>query len=534
VSQSNLTALHPSSLLHVTDGKHLYGCLREALEENEYPKNVADEVLKYFYEDHLGILLRRRRKHILVGRSYYMEWIDAVGRRREIYGSISDCWDSLLEGDDKLTFTVRYDEKMRAWAQRMSVTKLAVPDSRLMSEELAWAGHVAWSEKVMGVDSAVQVVAPRFLLKWIVPGSRFKEFRRDQSLPCIRMVVSGYELCLRAQPSKIKNAGLGLFVKITNRSLPSAPGSSVFELPAGHLIDIGVYAPFTDDECKIEEVVVMKNFILNDFAEGYSFAKEPGDRQDFDLFDVSRDNEGALVKAAAENLLAFANETDGKLEVPSLVCKYDAEGAIHYCIGHDDKDLGPLRIPFEKDFELKIDYAESYEKVRVRKGYARVAGAKKKALLEACRHDEEEAAEDVAQWSLRSVGSCLRILEGGFQNDVNANAIRALTRDCFPRALIFAMKLRARVKSIEDAFRDVDLNDTAEYCDNGVSTMKADGTVELSIRVVKLACNHCRHLKSMIWSNKMLQVCVMDCLQKSENELMALQSREIRDLIMAL
>ena len=93
---------------------------------------------------------------------------------------------------------------------------------------------------------------------------------------------------------------------------------------------------------------------MQDFAESYSFAKAACDKNDFDLFDVTQDDRPALTKSAAENLLVFANESDGKTEVPSLVCRYDAEGSIHYLMGHDDEDRGPLVIPMDKDFELKV------------------------------------------------------------------------------------------------------------------------------------------------------------------------------------
>ena len=143
---------------------------------------------------------------------------------------------------------------------------------------------------------------------------------------------------------------------LQNNSLARGPSqsSSVFELLAGQLVDLGVYAPSTNEECKNEQVVVMKNFLMQDFAESYSFAKAACDKNDFDLFDVTQDDRPALTKSAAENRLVFANESDGKTEVPSLVCRYDAEGSIHYLMGHDDEDCGPLVIPMDKDFELKV------------------------------------------------------------------------------------------------------------------------------------------------------------------------------------
>lgn len=527
---TELTALHPDSLLHVFVGDIRFECLKEAMEAANYPRETVIRTVKQFYEEHLGIPLRRQEKHPLVGCGYYTEWIDARGQRREIYGTITDCWESMLDADRKLSFTVRYDERMILWAKQMSSTKLQIPECREVSEELAWCGHVAWRKKEMDVSLVPKLVKAPFHLNWIVPGTRFKEF--DQPLPSITMVVAGYEFCLKAQQSGIKNAGLGLFVRITNRAGPSRP-EQVFELPAGHLVDFGVYAPCTDEECKIEQVVVMKNFLLHYFAEGYCFDKETGIKTDFDLFDVSHDHEQSLTKASSENLMVFANESDGKTEVPTLVCRYDPEGALHYLLGYDEEHLGPLQIPFDEEFELKIDYGKLYEKVRVRKGYARVTGAKKKDLIEACHHDDAETIDDIGRWSLSSVAECLRVLEKCLGDE----SFRPNTNDFFERALIFALGLRARVKSIEEEFRDVDLSQTEEYCDNGVSTMAKNGTVQLSARIVTMASNRCSSnaggLKSKVLCHKLLKGCVMKCLHLAEDALMRIDAGELRQLILS-
>jgi len=527
---TELTALHPDSLLHVFVGDIRFECLREAMEAAKYPRETIIRTVKQFYEEHLGIPLRRQGKHILVGCGYYTEWIDARGQRREIYGTITDCWESILIADKKLSFTVRYDERMIVWANQMSSTKLRIPECRDVSEELAWCGHVAWRKKEMDVDPVPKVVKTPFHLKWIAPGTRLKEF--DQPLPSITMVVAGYELCLKAQPSGIKNAGLGLFVRVTNHAGPSRP-EPVFKLPPGHLVDFGVYAPCTDEECKIEQVVVMKNFLLHYFAEGYCFEKETDVKNDFDLFDVSHDHKQSLTKAASENLLVFANESDGKTEVPTLVCRYDPEGALHYLLGYDEEHLGPLQIPFDQDFELKIDYGKLYEKVRVRKGYARVTGAKKKELIAACQHDDSETVDDIGRWNLRSVAECLRTLEKCLGDE----SFRPTNNDFFERALIFALYARQRVKSIEEEFRDVDLTQTEEYCDNGVSTMADNGTVPLSARVVKLASNRCSfnadELKSKILRHELLKDCVVKRLHLAEDALGDIDAEKLRQLILS-
>lgn len=111
------------------------------------------------------------------------------------------------------------------------------------------------------------------------------------------------------------------------------------------------------------------------------------------------------------------------------------------------------------------------------------------------------------------------------------------SEQCFERELIFAIGLRARVEAIREEFRGVDL-ETEEYCDNGVSAMANNGTVERSKRVVQLACNRWRHddagLKSAIESMDLLKECVKRNLRLSEDELRSLDGTQLRKLILKL
>ena len=351
--QTHLTMLHPESLLHVMVGNRSFDCLEKALENRGYARYVVMKTVRDFYETHLGIPLRCPHNHELVGQPYYTEWIDSNGKRRELYGMISACWKDPYKSYDNLTFTVHYDETIRNWASRLATTMLPIPKCRNLTEELTWCGHVAWRKtQITNVEDRIRL--PSFLVSWIIPGTRLKEFDRGAALPHIQMVVGGFHLCLFAKSSGIPHAGRGLFVRVANQQADSNHSNSVFQLPAGQLIDLGVYAPCTNEECKNEQVMVMKNFLMQDFAESYSFAKAGGDKNDFGVFDVTQDDRPALTQSAAENLLVFANESDGKAEVPSLVCRYDAEGAIHYLMGHDEENTGPLIIPMNQNFELKV------------------------------------------------------------------------------------------------------------------------------------------------------------------------------------
>ena len=181
---------------------------------------------------------------------------------------------------------------------------------------------------------------------------------------------------------------------------------------------------------------------------------------------------------------------------------------------------------------LQINYGDLYEKVRVRKGYARTTGAKKQALLEDCKYDDAETLRDIGQWSVASVYSCLQVLEKCLLDDERESPFD----DFYERTLIFALGLRARILSIEDDFRDFDFSQTDDYCDSGASSMVATGVVSLSIYVVKLACTRCyahaHGLVSGISSHEMLKVHLMKCLRLSEEVLFLLNADEILKTIL--
>ncbi len=309
--------------------------------------------------------------HFLVNKRYYREWISRDGRTKAIYGKIESC---ARGGDDKgkITFNVILDLSVGKWFA-FGVRNEA-PNARMcnVEESDAWAGYLAYTAQSKGK----QFLGPNVCLP------KKNTFYRHYILPTmihacpqqriIDLVVKGHHLQLKAKESKVPNGGLGLFITAT-------PLATIFSLcnqvalvfEEGELVDLGVYGPLRTEDLKPNHVLIVKEFVHNWKAEAWSFGSNGKDNL---VFDITDDDTGNLSKMAESNILVFTNETDGN-ETPSVFAKEDPEGAMHYYLGHSYLGQGCLVIPNDgTEVELKVDYGEKYESVRVRKGYSRLSG----------------------------------------------------------------------------------------------------------------------------------------------------------------
>ncbi len=69
----------------------------------------GDEITKTLFEDYIGISLRLKIKHPLVGKGYFRVWNDVLGRPREICGRIQECEQDYFARSWS-HFTVKYDD----------------------------------------------------------------------------------------------------------------------------------------------------------------------------------------------------------------------------------------------------------------------------------------------------------------------------------------------------------------------------------------------------------------------------------------
>jgi hypothetical protein len=367
-------ALHPSlegCCVLSLQGSKQYRGVETAVKVSKMPPFKGDAITKTFFEEYIGISLRLNTKHPLVGKGYFRVWNDVLGRPQEIYGRIKECEQDYFDRT-WLYFTVKYDDMSR---NQLLINGSSIPatDGNI-SEKEAWGGCLSFDLKVSEMNqvprSLMNGSAP-FYTNWIIPSSR-TESRfafEDQAAPVgsFSMNVRGFTLEIMAKKSLIPNSGLGVFVKAFKGPFMTKAVEH-FELEAGDQVDLGVYGPLRPQDRLDESLFLLKNFIHNWEPEGWCFDQAARHEvKHSHLFDITDNWTGDLHSLASQSVMVYVNETDGKPNsVPTVHASHDPAGAVHYLLGHGEKKHGKFRIPLNgEEIELKIDYGEKYEKVRL-------------------------------------------------------------------------------------------------------------------------------------------------------------------------
>lgn len=162
--------------------------------------------------------------------------------------------------------------------------------------------------------------------------------------------------------------GKGVFLSCTRLvdGRDSDDEEEALELGAGELIDTGAYAPYGIEDKKSEAEFYVKNVIHSYTPEEWSF----GQKDSPHVLDITDDVTGDLHLEAKSHIYAYVNETTDENAV-TIRAEHDAEGAVHYLLGHADEAQGKFVVPCDGDeVEVLVCYGPWYEKVRVRKGYS--------------------------------------------------------------------------------------------------------------------------------------------------------------------
>jgi hypothetical protein len=483
------------------DGIRAHRSMEEAIKDSGVGVDDSQESIVQFYDTLLGIKPRRERsKHELVGHGYHREWVDGTGKHREVYGTIITCWESMFAKEQDIHFSVRYDPEARAVLNSTSMCHLAVPEvDDNVQEYIAWSGFLSFTRKIgmSAIDQMVVRAAP-FHFNWIVPTFRYPQTCIDSEFKSVVMFTKGFKLELVAKTSSIPNSGLGLWVRCTPASEIIARNASIFELQPGEAIDLGCYAPTDNVDRRPEHVNLIKAFIHNWECESWCFEMGHHQRGN-DIFDITDDLSGDLHTMSRQNIVVYANETDGK-EDATIFAEHDPEGAVHYFMGHRDPVHGPFRLPTNgESIELKVDYGPKYENVRFRKGYTRLSMEEAAALKTRLKEDDGEVLQEIQEFSAKDLFDIITFLENLVKLshvdtiDENKSASSKLPTVKLIRALIVALSIHQRFGSILKEFEstatssdveDNNFTDSSEFCDNGYTDMKQNNALDRSRQVV--------------------------------------------------
>jgi hypothetical protein len=369
-------ALHPSlegCCVLSSQGLKQYRGVETAVKVSKMPPLKGDAITKTFFEEYIGISLRLKVKHPLVGMGYFRVWNDMLGRPQEICGLIKECEQDYFDRTVS-HFTVEYDDMSRNQLLSNGSTIPATDSS--ISEKDAWGGCLSFDLKVSEMNQVprrlINDSAP-FHTNWIIPSFRTESrvVYEDQAAPVgyFSMNVRGFILEIMAKKSLIPNSGLGVFVKASKGPFMTK-AVEYFELEAGDQVDLGVYGPLRPQDRLDDAVNFMKNFIHSWEPEGWCFDMATHHEvKASHVIDITDNWTGDLHSLASQNVMVYVNETDGKPNsIPTIWASHDPAGAVHYLMGHGEKKHGKFRIPLNgEEIELKIDYGEKYEKVRLEK-----------------------------------------------------------------------------------------------------------------------------------------------------------------------
>jgi len=332
-----------SGLRFLSPSKREYTSLETVMEMAcPIPEASIDERIEEFGKVDLGVTIRRLRyDHDLIGQQYFRVWKDVTGKQNELFGTITECLESLCEGT-VLHFKVEYWEDYRTLINDLAKIEDAIPVCDLVDEATARGGHIAFSEKTR---RAPNLESPSSYTSFIVPVSQstVQENR-------FKILHNGVQLQLQSKVSRIAGAGQGLFVKATclaRAGWNGAPGA--FILKPGELLDLGIYAPLRKEDRKPFHVHELKSFIFARKPDIWAFDTTASKHHD--ALDITDDKTGDLHGQARRAIVVRVNETDGKSEPPSICAEHDPQGSVHYYLGNQQKGL---RIPFGKEVELKV------------------------------------------------------------------------------------------------------------------------------------------------------------------------------------
>lgn len=375
--------------------------------------------------------------NVLIGRYYCFAWTNLKGQQKVIYGRITECKIS-SHTDEVIAYNVVYSDQSRALANAVkNGCGSFVPESQWLEPPMAIGGCVRYQEQSSGVVVARHPSNNRnlpFSWRWSNPDARHEE--HVEGLPRLTVAVRGYELIFEVKRSRIPNAGNGVFLRC-KQLIDNDDEQVPFELKAGELVDVGIYAPLRIEDRKPEAAVYVKNFIHHSKCEVFAFDRKGST----DQLDITDDITGELHTQARKHIHAYVNESNDNNRI-CIWAEHDAEGSVHYLLGHALELQGKFTLPCggKEEREVFINYGPQYEKARIRKGYSFLPDDQE-GILEELRDEDMKDVLEMSRFSSGEVEKASNFLFGLFAEEQTS---RFTDSGMVERSLLCAAVLQRR------------------------------------------------------------------------------------------
>jgi hypothetical protein len=373
-------------------------------------------------------------------------WTNLNRQNKMVYGKVTEC-EKHADSGEIIRYKVTYSPQLRQVLNSNNIGHwLAIPESQVLPPPLVLGGCILY-EQYMQVDnelSLLQSYLPTdkpFYWSWITPDRSHEDLvdsNYGEPLPRLTLMLRGFRLELNVKPSRIPNAGYGVFLSCTTLMDAASDDETVdaFVLKAGELVDLGVYAPFRIQDKKVEAVTFAKNFVHSYKIEKWAFNASDTRYQ----LDITDDVTGNLHAAAKLHIPAYVNECNDD-DLVNIRAEHDPEGSVHYLLGRSIQSRGELVVPTDgSEVELYVNYGALYEKVRIRNGYSFVSHEEQVCIKNQISNEEVEDVEEMDRFEEADIKACVNYFLMLFSMEEESK----FAGEVVQRALICAVVMQRR------------------------------------------------------------------------------------------
>jgi len=390
--------------------KHTISRSTKGVQSYDYQSKLEPQLhyTKQALLDFLGISENGQDKmNLKQGSPFLIRWVDRCDRTREASGTI--------EKFSEYTCLIELSSS--------TARGLGVAPNQSVNSAVAVGGVLKYAYDYGGVSGSSSTVneykdCPHMI--WVPPCNRRQRKDPITGLPIVYMTVNDRNFELRVKKSSIENAGYGVFMRYLPQEIPELELNGNV-LNFGELIDVGVYAPHRDADIKWNCIMVLKDYIHSGKPEEWTFGNYFSEDHALDITDEIT---GDLHEIAKENLCSYVNETVDSSKHPQNIFAYhDPEGALHYLFGveySNDYSIEEYKTALSNlnkklksgdEFEVFINYGETYESIRIRKGYS-ISGSKWTDELNKQKYKDD--FRDFVNWDLDEIRKGLSYLLNNF------------------------------------------------------------------------------------------------------------------------